>query len=205
MDDARPTLVAAAFLVCLGSLSFTGEAAEADLPPLLAGLNSLEPPHRSIHSVMEDGDGLLWIGTFGGGLNHLDPTLRYARRICADPSTPDRCPGAVIWDLHLDDDGVLWIAGANLWSLDTRTKEARRFTLGGRLPKEGLSYIVEHSMGALWLAGFDEEWVDAGTRRTCQYTNLRPGEYVFHVRGSNNGGLWNETGAPLPAVIRPAV
>jgi ligand-binding sensor domain-containing protein/signal transduction histidine kinase len=45
------------------------------------------------------------------------------------------------------------------------------------------------------LEGFDSEWVDAGTRRSAFYTNLKPGAYRFQVRACNADGVWNTTGA----------
>jgi methyl-accepting chemotaxis protein/ligand-binding sensor domain-containing protein len=53
------------------------------------------------------------------------------------------------------------------------------------------------------LDGFDRDWRDAGTQRTAVYTNLAPGKYTFHVKGSNNDGVWNEEGASLDVVITP--
>lgn len=53
------------------------------------------------------------------------------------------------------------------------------------------------------LENFDPDWRDARGRRTATYTNLDPGEYVFHVQGSNNDGVWNEQGARLRVVIKP--
>ncbi len=53
------------------------------------------------------------------------------------------------------------------------------------------------------LEGFDEDWVQAGTRRFATYTNLPPGDYLFRVKGSNNAGVWNETGASLAITIQP--
>ena len=47
------------------------------------------------------------------------------------------------------------------------------------------------------LVGFDEQWVDAGSRRIATYTNLAPGEYTFRVQASNADGVWNEEGASL--------
>ncbi|SDK67648.1 Signal transduction histidine kinase [Pedobacter sp. ok626] len=41
------------------------------------------------------------------------------------------------------------------------------------------------------LEGFDNEWINAGNSKSVSYTNLDPGEYVFHVKASNNDGLWN--------------
>ena len=53
------------------------------------------------------------------------------------------------------------------------------------------------------LDGFDKGWNRVGTNRSATYTNLDPGEYVFRVIGSNNNGLWNETGASLKIIVTP--
>jgi hypothetical protein len=53
------------------------------------------------------------------------------------------------------------------------------------------------------LEGFDQDWVFAGNRRQASYTNLPPGDYIFHVKGSNNDGVWNEAEASLRVVIQP--
>jgi signal transduction histidine kinase/ligand-binding sensor domain-containing protein/ActR/RegA family two-component response regulator len=45
------------------------------------------------------------------------------------------------------------------------------------------------------LDGFDDEWIEGGTRRVARYTNLPPGEYTFHVIACNNDGVWNLDGA----------
>jgi diguanylate cyclase (GGDEF)-like protein len=58
----------------------------------------------------------------------------------------------------------------------------------------GLSFRDPHSLRFRYrLEGYDEDWVDAGARRTAFYTNLPPGEYRFHVRaqlpdGAVSGG-----------------
>ncbi|MFC1569862.1 two-component regulator propeller domain-containing protein, partial [bacterium] len=57
------------------------------------------------------------------------------------------------------------------------------------------------------LIGFDakdSEWnyTDA-SRRFVTYTNLNPGKYHFIVKGSNNDGIWNETGASIRMNISP--
>jgi diguanylate cyclase (GGDEF)-like protein/PAS domain S-box-containing protein len=41
------------------------------------------------------------------------------------------------------------------------------------------------------LAGFDREWIDAGTRRHATYTNLPPGSYTFQVRAASDDGPWS--------------
>jgi diguanylate cyclase (GGDEF)-like protein/PAS domain S-box-containing protein len=53
------------------------------------------------------------------------------------------------------------------------------------------------------LEGFDEDWVEAGTRHEATYTNLDAGRYVFRVRASNHDGYWNEAGAKVDIVVTP--
>jgi len=49
----------------------------------------------------------------------------------------------------------------------------------------------------------DQDWVYAGTRRRAGYTDLRPGNYVFRVKGSNNDGVWNEEGMAVYITVTP--
>ncbi len=53
------------------------------------------------------------------------------------------------------------------------------------------------------LEGFDEKWIQVGTQRFATFTNLDPGTYVFHIKASNNDGLWNEGGTSLTIHISP--
>jgi signal transduction histidine kinase/ligand-binding sensor domain-containing protein len=41
------------------------------------------------------------------------------------------------------------------------------------------------------LNSIDPEWVDAGTKRSVEYTNLPPGAYTFSVMASNNNTDWS--------------
>ncbi|HZD53010.1 MAG TPA: response regulator, partial [Woeseiaceae bacterium] len=53
------------------------------------------------------------------------------------------------------------------------------------------------------LEGLDEDWNDAGTRRTAYYTRLPPKRYTFRVIASNDDGVWNEQGASLTFTVLP--
>jgi len=53
------------------------------------------------------------------------------------------------------------------------------------------------------LSGFDKEWIEAGTNHSAIYTNLDPGNYVFHVTGSNNDGLWSDSETTINLTILP--
>ncbi len=67
-----------------------------------------------------------------------------------------------------------------------------------------LSYLSSgKNQYAYKLDGVDNEWVNNGTRRTARYTKVPPGKYTFHVRGSNNDGVWNEQAAFITIIIHP--
>jgi ligand-binding sensor domain-containing protein/serine phosphatase RsbU (regulator of sigma subunit) len=53
------------------------------------------------------------------------------------------------------------------------------------------------------LVGFDNDWVQAGTRRVAYYTNIPPGDYVFRVIACNEDAIWNEQGATFAFHLRP--
>ena len=55
---------------------------------------------------------------------------------------------------------------------------------------------------AYQIEGLNDDWVQIGNRHEITVSNLRPGSYVFRVRGSNNHGVWNEQGAALAITMR---
>lgn len=54
------------------------------------------------------------------------------------------------------------------------------------------------------LDGFNSEWQsDDSNRRMALYTNLRPGNYTFHLKACNNRGVWSEPDALMSFSIAP--
>jgi diguanylate cyclase (GGDEF)-like protein len=53
------------------------------------------------------------------------------------------------------------------------------------------------------LEGFDQDWVDGGSKRSVTYTNLGGGQYTFRVRASNSDGIWNNAGLAIPVSVEP--
>ncbi len=70
----------------------------------------------------------------------------------------------------------------------------------------GLSFVAPGRVRYRYrLAGFDQQWIDAGTRRIAYYTNIPPGRYTFQVMAANNDGVWNQTGASIDIHVLPFV
>jgi DNA-binding CsgD family transcriptional regulator/streptogramin lyase len=49
----------------------------------------------------------------------------------------------------------------------------------------------------------DEEWVHLGTENIVTLSGLKPGEYRLHVKGSNQDGVWNDTGLMIGIRLSP--
>ena len=54
------------------------------------------------------------------------------------------------------------------------------------------------------MEGFSDDWVSVpAERRFATFTGLRPGRYVFSVRGANSDGFWNEDETSITLTIKP--
>jgi signal transduction histidine kinase len=78
----------------------------------------------------------------------------------------------------------------------------------GRIPKlneyTGLSLIKSEQIKFKYkLEGLEENWIEAGTRRTVDYSYLPAGTYTFRLIAANANGVWNNDGAALRIVVRP--
>lgn len=52
------------------------------------------------------------------------------------------------------------------------------------------------------MENLNEDWINAGTRRTAYYSYIPPGEYIFKVR-ANNDGIWSQEAAIKIVVLPP--
>lgn len=53
------------------------------------------------------------------------------------------------------------------------------------------------------MENFERQWNYVGNRKFANYTNLKPGNYIFRVKASNNDGIWNEDGKSIFITIKP--
>ena len=68
-----------------------------------------------------------------------------------------------------------------------------------------LNYLnPQNNLYKFRLEPYEHNWIETNAdNRVARYTNISPGRYTFRVIGSNNNGLWNETGASLNIVVTP--
>ncbi len=107
---------------------------------------------NAVSAIAEAPNGDLWVSTYGGGLNRVDRKTGAARQLCSDPEAFDRCTSEVIWHVHSDGDGRLWVAGDELWSLDPIDEMMTLHSPEGVIHGY-ITYIAEDDSGVLWLGG----------------------------------------------------
>jgi len=133
---------------------------------------------------MRSADGRLWFPTVGG-VAVVDPARVYS----SDVPPPVVVEQVLVEGQPVDPGGPLELA-AGAQHLEIH------FT--------ALSFIAPQRMQFRYrLEGFEESWIETGSRRVVQYTSLPPGSYRFVVTACNADGVWNHEGADLEVTKRP--
>ncbi|TDH23506.1 hybrid sensor histidine kinase/response regulator [Segetibacter sp. 3557_3] len=135
---------------------------------------------------------------FGGqeGMNYFHP--EYLKK-------DHHVPVVLIRDLKVGNQSVVPSPDGPLTEHISVAKEINLdFKQNFTLEFVGLDYSApEQNQYAYKLEGFDKEWNYVGTATTATYTNIDPGTYTFHVRASNNDGVWNDVGTSIRIRVHP--
>lgn len=123
-------------------------------------------------AAWRDRRGSLWFPTVQG-VARVDP----ARRALPAPTPPSTIAGVIVDGQERPVDRPLRI-GPGRPNLEVRYS--------------GLSLSgAEHLAYRYRLVGFDDVWIDAGTRRAAYFPRLEPGRYRFEVVAANRDGRWH--------------
>ena len=142
-------------------------------------------------------DGKLWFPTMGGVVV-IDP---------ATVTTNAQPPPVVIEGVKIDNQAVT----ADAWESAIRDHPQERAAIriepmqkNFEIQYTALSFINSENLRFKYkLEGLDQDWVEAGTRRTAYFSHVPPGEYTFKVIAANSDGVWNEEGKSLKIVVLP--
>lgn len=109
---------------------------------------------KSVHSILEDSKGNLWVGTQTEGINVREAHTGEFRNLSNDLLFK---PLAKKWIKHLFEDrqGRIWIGtiGAGVWCYDAQSQKMRHYdTSNSPLKYNEVSNISQDSQGRIWIA-----------------------------------------------------
>lgn len=151
------------------------------------GMLNAECNGGRLPAAIKTKDGKLWFSTMGG-VAIVDPE--------AEDLNPNP-PPVVIENVSIDRK-----------PLDLRASPTEVVLQPGQsniaIEYTGLSLIKSEQIKFKYkLEGLEADWVEAGTRRTVDYSYLPAGSYTFRLSAANADGVWNNDGATLRVVVRP--
>jgi signal transduction histidine kinase/ligand-binding sensor domain-containing protein len=132
---------------------------------------------------LKSSSGKLWIPTIGG------VSIFYPEKIIDNRQLPNTYVTELVTDYGTSVDDTVVVQPGNL-----------RYTFY----YTALSYLAPGKLKFKYqLAKVDDAWVEGGSKREAEYTNLSPGTYTFRVLASNSDGYWSTQSAVKTVVVLP--
>jgi signal transduction histidine kinase/CheY-like chemotaxis protein/streptogramin lyase len=118
------------------------------------GSNSLK--NDWIWTIIEHPDGVLWLGTNGGGLHKFDLEKETFTNYQAIPGDPGSLSNNIVYSISADPGGMLWVATANgLNRFDPASETFKRYrhdpAKPGSLSHNDIRKIYSDHAGTLWI------------------------------------------------------
>ncbi|MBZ0110875.1 MAG: hypothetical protein K8J08_00300, partial [Thermoanaerobaculia bacterium] len=112
---------------------------------------------RDVSYLMEDSDGTLWVGAWGGGLSRLDLDDGSVQTFSHDPNDPGSLPDNRVQQVFEDSGGGLWVAtfrGLAYLAPGSSSFRIWRSVVGDprSLSHDRVWWITEDGEGRLWVA-----------------------------------------------------
>lgn len=149
--------------------------------PNPANSNSLS--NNVIKTLYEDKDGIIWIGTAGGGLNRFDPESERFSSFMYDPFNKSSISNNDVYSIFEDSRGRFWVGtfggGLNLFDRATQTFKSFRHesTDINSISGDAIRAITEDRHGNLWI-GIDAGGLNCFNPETSVFTRFPEDEYL---------------------------
>ncbi|MFA4917594.1 MAG: two-component regulator propeller domain-containing protein, partial [Syntrophales bacterium] len=125
-----------------------------------------------VYTIYEDSEGVLWIGTFGGGLNKFDKSTGHFISYKNLPGDRTSLSDNRVMAIHEDGSKNLWIGtyGGGLNLFDKKKESFQRFNDKSRLKSSVVYGILEDNFKQLWMSTDNGLFkLDIPTKQFTQY------------------------------------
>jgi diguanylate cyclase (GGDEF)-like protein len=172
-----------------------------------------------VMALLVDREGLLWIGTMGGGINLFNPADGRFTALRHDPADPSTLSADAIMTIFEDRDGNVWIGtfGGGLNQYDRSTRKFTRFAAdpadSTSLSSPRVTAIAQDKSGAIWVGtdGGGLNLLDLATGTFYQFRHdpkqarTLSADTVFALHVDHAGNIWVGTqGGGLDRVVGSA-
>ena len=162
--------------------------------------------YNHVYALLEDRNGTLWVGTWGGGLNRFHHETGTFSRYLPDQNDPSSLSSGIIWDIHEDRRGRLWI-GTSGGGLNLMDRNKRSFQTFRNQPEDPASLshnailsIHEDAAGILWIGtagGLNRFNPETARCQRYSMTDGLPDNVVYGILDGDHGDLWLSTNKGL--------
>ena len=159
-----------------------------------------------IQSLIEDGHGDLWIGTWGGGLDKLDPRTERFTHYRYNPDNPNSISGDAIKSIGQDSHGYLWLGTVEdgLNKFDPATGNFTRYRNDSNGQFIGtINCIIEDSHRDIWFASprglFHLSPQTGQITRVPATMDRLAADYIHEDKAGN---LWMLAYSPVAALVK---
>jgi signal transduction histidine kinase/ligand-binding sensor domain-containing protein/FixJ family two-component response regulator len=149
-------------------------------------------PSYGLSSLLEDRNGVVWLGSNGKGLYRWEARSRRFEHETGSESTPAVWRGRSVRSFCELDDGTLLVGMEGLYRVDRASGEATRLLADDLLPA-----VVEDRRGTIWIASatlIEARWRDG---RLGEVARIDLGGLVRTVFEDRDGAIWAMTDTEL--------
>lgn len=139
-----------------------------------------------IRTLVEDGEGNLWVGSLGAGITKITPTGAVTRF-----TTKEGLPSDSVFCLASDSKHQIWVC-TNQGLAVLKDGRFRVFTGADGLPSNQIRSTCESPDGTRWVAGFDFGLAHSSDSRFQAYSNsdISAKENVTALACASDGTIW---------------